>query len=75
MTEGKSPEMPAKNLLALNPNEEAEFKKKVQQVKNRPKTVWRLTMWLEFSPTIIYLRVEKWFKLNLTYLVIFNSQN
>ncbi len=63
MTEGKSPEKPAKNLLALNPEEEAEFQKKVQQVKNRPKTVWWLTMWLEFTPTIIHLRVEKLLKL------------
>lgn len=39
MTEGKSPEKPAKNLLALNPKEDAEFQKKVQQVKKRPKTV------------------------------------
>uniref|UniRef100_A0A8C2IIZ6 Nucleolar protein interacting with the FHA domain of MKI67 n=1 Tax=Cyprinus carpio TaxID=7962 RepID=A0A8C2IIZ6_CYPCA len=38
MTEGKSPEKPAKNLLALNPKEDAEFQKKVQQVKKRPKT-------------------------------------
>ncbi|KAJ8282596.1 hypothetical protein COCON_G00051150 [Conger conger] len=38
MTEGKSPSAkPAKSLLALNPSEEAEFKKKVQAVKTRPK--------------------------------------
>lgn len=49
MTEGKSPEMPAKTLLALNPNEEAEFKKKVQQVKNRPKTGQSL------SPGVVYV--------------------
>ncbi len=65
MTEGKLPEKPAKNLLALNPEEEAEFQKKVQQVKNRPKTVWWLTMWLEFNvtPTIIHVRVGKLLKL------------
>ncbi|XP_043103994.1 MKI67 FHA domain-interacting nucleolar phosphoprotein [Puntigrus tetrazona] len=38
MTEGKSSEKPAKSLLSLNPKEEAEFRKKVQQVKNRPKS-------------------------------------
>lgn len=68
MTEGKSSEKPAKNLLALNPKEEAEFQKKVQQVKNRPKKVWRLTMCLEFSTAIIYLHVEKWFKLHLKFI-------
>lgn len=28
-----------KNLLALNPSQEVEFKKKVQEVKKRPKKV------------------------------------
>lgn len=38
MTEGKAPATakPAKALLALNPKEEAEFKKKVQEVKKKP---------------------------------------
>uniref|UniRef100_A0A671TDS2 MKI67 FHA domain-interacting nucleolar phosphoprotein n=1 Tax=Sinocyclocheilus anshuiensis TaxID=1608454 RepID=A0A671TDS2_9TELE len=49
MTEGKSSEKPAKNLLALNPREEAEFQKKVQQVKNRPKTGQSL------SPGVLYV--------------------
>uniref|UniRef100_A0A9J8CW06 Nucleolar protein interacting with the FHA domain of MKI67 n=1 Tax=Cyprinus carpio carpio TaxID=630221 RepID=A0A9J8CW06_CYPCA len=49
MTEGKSSEKPAKNLLALNPKEEAEFQKKVQQVKNRPKKVQSL------SPGVLYV--------------------
>ncbi|XP_073702295.1 MKI67 FHA domain-interacting nucleolar phosphoprotein [Garra rufa] len=38
MTEGKLSKKPAKKLLSLNPNEDAEFQKKVQQVKKRPKT-------------------------------------
>lgn len=39
MTDGKSPATtkPAKPLLALKLSEEAEFKKKVQDVKKRPK--------------------------------------
>ncbi|KTF86042.1 hypothetical protein cypCar_00014423 [Cyprinus carpio] len=49
MTEGKSPEKPAKNLLALNPKEDAEFQKKVQQVKKRPKTGQSL------SPGVLYV--------------------
>ncbi|XP_016094347.1 MKI67 FHA domain-interacting nucleolar phosphoprotein [Sinocyclocheilus grahami] len=49
MTEGKSSEKPAKNLLALNLKEEAEFQKKVQQVKNRPKTGQSL------SPGVLYV--------------------
>ncbi|XP_051564141.1 MKI67 FHA domain-interacting nucleolar phosphoprotein-like [Myxocyprinus asiaticus] len=49
MTEGKTSEKPAKNLLALNPKEDAEFQKKVQQVKKRPKTAQSLT------PGVIYV--------------------
>ncbi|XP_036401658.1 MKI67 FHA domain-interacting nucleolar phosphoprotein [Megalops cyprinoides] len=50
MTEGKSAAAkPAKNLLALNPSEEAEFKKKVQEVKKRPKKGESLT------PGVIYV--------------------
>ncbi|XP_026073491.1 MKI67 FHA domain-interacting nucleolar phosphoprotein-like [Carassius auratus] len=49
MTEGKSPEKPAKNLLALNPTEDAEFQKKIQQVKKRPKTGQPL------SPGVLYV--------------------
>uniref|UniRef100_A0A671MD09 Nucleolar protein interacting with the FHA domain of MKI67 n=1 Tax=Sinocyclocheilus anshuiensis TaxID=1608454 RepID=A0A671MD09_9TELE len=37
---------PAKNLLALNPKEDAEFQKTVQQVKKRPKT--------PLSPGVLY---------------------
>ncbi|KAK7169355.1 hypothetical protein R3I93_005357 [Phoxinus phoxinus] len=49
MTEGKSSEKPAKTLLALNPKEEAEFRKKVQQVKKRPQKGQSL------SPGVIYV--------------------
>lgn len=50
MTEGKSPSAkPAKNLLALNPKEETEFKKKVQEVKTRPKKGESL------NPGVIYV--------------------
>uniref|UniRef100_A0A671MD70 Nucleolar protein interacting with the FHA domain of MKI67 n=1 Tax=Sinocyclocheilus anshuiensis TaxID=1608454 RepID=A0A671MD70_9TELE len=48
MIEGKSSEKPAKNLLALNPKEDAEFQKTVQQVKKRPKTGQPL------SPGVLY---------------------
>ncbi|KAL1267590.1 hypothetical protein QQF64_032953 [Cirrhinus molitorella] len=48
MTEGKSSKK-SKNLLSLNPEKEAEFQKKVQQVKNRPKTGER------FSPGVVYV--------------------
>ncbi|XP_067301193.1 MKI67 FHA domain-interacting nucleolar phosphoprotein [Pseudorasbora parva] len=49
MTEGKLSEKPAKNLLALNPNEDAEFQKKVQQVKKRPQTGQSL------APGVLYV--------------------
>ncbi|KAJ8388389.1 hypothetical protein AAFF_G00134150 [Aldrovandia affinis] len=53
MAEGKSPSAKpakkAKNLLALNPTEEAEFKKKVQEVKKRPKKRESIT------PGVIYV--------------------
>ncbi|MBN3306561.1 MK67I protein, partial [Amia calva] len=50
MTEGGSiPAPAAKNLLALDPSEEAEFKKKVQEVKKRPKKDEDVT------PGVIYL--------------------
>ncbi|KAJ8351631.1 hypothetical protein SKAU_G00231070 [Synaphobranchus kaupii] len=50
MTEGQSPSAkPAKNLLALNPKEEAEFKKKVQEVKTRPQKGESL------NPGVIYV--------------------
>ncbi|XP_051567097.1 MKI67 FHA domain-interacting nucleolar phosphoprotein [Myxocyprinus asiaticus] len=49
MTEGKSSKKSAKNLLALNPKEDAEFQKKVQQVKKRPNTAQSLT------PGVIYV--------------------
>ncbi|XP_071761122.1 MKI67 FHA domain-interacting nucleolar phosphoprotein [Centroberyx gerrardi] len=52
MTEGKAAAAgvnPAKELLALNPKEEAEFKKKVQEVKKRPGKGYRL------SPGVIYV--------------------
>lgn len=40
MTEGNSTTaQPAKSLLALNPSEDVEFQKKVQQVKKGKKTV------------------------------------
>lgn len=40
MTEGKSEtSKKAKTLLALNPSDDAEFQKKVQQVKKRKKKV------------------------------------
>ncbi|KAG9349098.1 hypothetical protein JZ751_029418 [Albula glossodonta] len=45
----KSSTKPAKTLLALNPKEEAEFKKKVQEVKKRPKKHESLT------PGVIYV--------------------
>lgn len=35
---------PAKALLALNPGDDAEFQKKVQQVKRRRKTVMLASM-------------------------------
>lgn len=54
MTETKAPAAtkPNKALLALNPKEEAEFKKKVQEVKKRPNKVsfpkrMRLCQWPE----------------------------
>ncbi|XP_051761048.1 MKI67 FHA domain-interacting nucleolar phosphoprotein [Ctenopharyngodon idella] len=49
MTEGTSSGKPAKNLLALNPKEDAEFQKKVQQVKKRPQTGQSL------SPGVLYV--------------------
>nr|AAM34644.1 Nopp34 nucleolar phosphoprotein-like protein [Danio rerio] len=49
MTEGKSSDKPAKRLLALNPKEDAEFQKKVQQVKKRPQTGQTL------SPGVLYV--------------------
>lgn len=49
MTEGKTAEKPAKNLLALNPKEDAEFQKKVQQVKKRPQTGQSL------APGVLYV--------------------
>nr|XP_006636399.1 PREDICTED: MKI67 FHA domain-interacting nucleolar phosphoprotein isoform X2 [Lepisosteus oculatus]XP_015213771.1 PREDICTED: MKI67 FHA domain-interacting nucleolar phosphoprotein isoform X1 [Lepisosteus oculatus] len=50
MTEGSSAPAPAaRNLLALNPSEEAEFKNKVREVKKRSKKHERLT------PGVIYL--------------------
>lgn len=50
MTEGKAvATTPSKNLLALNPNEDAEFQKKVQQVKKSRKTVPTL------NPGVIYV--------------------
>ncbi|XP_013881530.1 MKI67 FHA domain-interacting nucleolar phosphoprotein [Austrofundulus limnaeus] len=52
MTEGKAESKRAKELLALNPTQEAEFKKKVleaQKNKNRPKQDSRL------SPGVIYV--------------------
>ncbi|XP_026888105.2 MKI67 FHA domain-interacting nucleolar phosphoprotein [Electrophorus electricus] len=47
MTEGKKTSKPAKRLLALNPSEDAEFQKRVQQVKKRQKTV--------LSPGVVYV--------------------
>ncbi|ROL52315.1 MKI67 FHA domain-interacting nucleolar phosphoprotein [Anabarilius grahami] len=49
MTEGTSSREPAKKLLALNPKEDAEFKKKVQQVKKRAQTGQSL------SPGVLYV--------------------
>ncbi|XP_026150454.1 MKI67 FHA domain-interacting nucleolar phosphoprotein [Mastacembelus armatus] len=52
MTESKveGAAKPAKELLALNPNQESEFKKKVQEVKkNKPSTGTRLT------PGVVYV--------------------
>ncbi|KAL2081014.1 hypothetical protein ACEWY4_022867 [Coilia grayii] len=50
MTEGKSAtSKKAKSLLALNPSDDAEFQKKVQQVKKRRKTPSRLT------PGVVYV--------------------
>lgn len=51
MTEHKGPATvkPAKQLLALDPNEEAEFKKKVQAVKKRPNKGHQL------NPGVIYV--------------------
>ncbi|XP_067113757.1 MKI67 FHA domain-interacting nucleolar phosphoprotein [Osmerus mordax] len=51
MTEGKRPatSKPAKQLLALDPSEEAEFKKKVHAVKKRPRKGHRL------NPGVIYV--------------------
>ncbi|KAM4609273.1 MKI67 FHA domain-interacting nucleolar phosphoprotein [Polymixia lowei] len=51
MTEGKAPatSKPAKELLALNPQEDVEFKKKVQEVKKRPNKGTR------FNPGVIYV--------------------
>jgi len=53
MTEGKS-ETPnkAKTLLALNPSDDAEFQKKVQQVKKRRKTP---AMQSTLSPGVVYV--------------------
>lgn len=54
MTEGKSSNKPQKSLLALNPQEDAEFQKKIQQVKARPKTVRYVNMcWHQLALTII----------------------
>ncbi|XP_076857871.1 MKI67 FHA domain-interacting nucleolar phosphoprotein [Brachyhypopomus gauderio] len=47
MTEGKKTSKAGKKLLALNPSEDAEFQKKVQQVKTRQKTV--------LSPGVVYV--------------------
>ncbi|CDQ71126.1 unnamed protein product [Oncorhynchus mykiss] len=51
MTETKAPAAtkPTKALLALNPKEEAEFKKKVQEVKKRPNKGHQI------SPGVIYV--------------------
>ncbi|XP_062390939.1 MKI67 FHA domain-interacting nucleolar phosphoprotein-like [Sardina pilchardus] len=50
MTEGESTvSKPAKSLLALNPSEDVEFQKKVQQVKKRRKTPAAL------APGVIYV--------------------
>ncbi|XP_041926186.1 MKI67 FHA domain-interacting nucleolar phosphoprotein [Alosa sapidissima] len=50
MTEGDSTiSKPAKSLLALNPSEDVEFQKKVQQVKKRRKTPVKL------APGVIYV--------------------
>lgn len=49
MTEGKLSDKPQKSLLALNPQDDAEFQKKVQQVKARPKTTQSMT------PGVIYV--------------------
>ncbi|XP_076120286.1 MKI67 FHA domain-interacting nucleolar phosphoprotein [Alosa pseudoharengus] len=50
MTEGESTiSKPAKSLLALNPSEDVEFQKKVQQVKKRRKTPVKL------APGVIYV--------------------
>lgn len=51
MTEGKSSKKPQKPLLALNPQEDAEFQKKIQQVKARPKT----TMAQSMTPGVLYV--------------------
>ncbi|RXN31370.1 MKI67 FHA domain-interacting nucleolar phospho [Labeo rohita] len=49
MTEGKPSKKSAKSLLSLNPKEDAEFRKKVQQVKKGPKTGKAL------SPGVVYV--------------------
>ncbi|KAM3862175.1 MKI67 FHA domain-interacting nucleolar phosphoprotein [Diretmus argenteus] len=51
MTEGKAAAAkPAKDLLALNPKEEAEFRKKVQEVKKRPRK-----QGTRLNPGVIYV--------------------
>lgn len=53
MTEGKSEtSKKAKTLLALNPSDDAEFQKKVQQVKKRRKTP---AMQSKLSPGVVYV--------------------
>ncbi|XP_056611183.1 MKI67 FHA domain-interacting nucleolar phosphoprotein [Triplophysa dalaica] len=49
MTEGKSSIKSQKSLLALNPEEDAEFQKKIRQVKGRPKTAQSMT------PGVLYV--------------------
>ncbi|XP_010878052.2 MKI67 FHA domain-interacting nucleolar phosphoprotein [Esox lucius] len=51
MTETKAPaaSKPAKALLALNPKEDAEFKKKVQEAKKRPNKGYKI------NPGVIYV--------------------
>ncbi|XP_056145453.1 MKI67 FHA domain-interacting nucleolar phosphoprotein [Lampris incognitus] len=51
MTEGKgtTSTQPAKQLLALNPKEEADFKRKVQEVKKRP------SKGISLTPGVIYV--------------------
>ncbi|KAA0715568.1 MKI67 FHA domain-interacting nucleolar phosphoprotein [Triplophysa tibetana] len=49
MTEGKSSIKTQKSLLALNPEEDAEFQKKIREVKGRPKTAQSMT------PGVLYV--------------------